>query len=229
MFASGRARRVALALPYPHPRAEASERALKAVLSPARAGARGRTLPRKRDISGMRQALRVFIVILFIAGATSCTTQGCNDNYDPTDPDSCSYNPELTGYVEDRNAGGGLLPVPEDLGGGYVYLLVTPAEVPRGQTPRIALINASDVDVGYGQPFELVRGDGSEVKLSCLFTSELLHLPPEAESDAQRLDACLKKALPPDSYEISKGIQLDAGAERGKELTVTASFTVVRE
>lgn len=180
-------------------------------------------------VTRMRFAVRVLVVAFLLAGATSCTDQSCNDNYDPTDAQSCSYNPELAGYVEDRDANAGQAAVPEDLGGGYVYLLVSPGEISPEETPTITLVNASEGDVAYGRPFDLRSGDGRPVNLSCIFTLEGLYLSPGSESDAQRLDACLDTPLRPGLYEVSKDIQVNFEAGQGKELAVTATFTVVRE
>ena len=160
----------------------------------------------------MIATLRWLTAMIALTPMVACG-DGCNDDYNPTNRDSCSYNPELVGLVESRDALVGEVGVPEEIGEGNVYLLVTPQRPGRGDDLEATLVNFSNVAVGYDDGYELLDYRRHPKATECPAHDRELVLEPDQESAPQEVVPCESGTFRPGDYDLSKEIVLDPEGE----------------
>lgn len=145
------------------------------------------------------------------AFASGCS-RSCNDDYNPADPDSCSYNPVYAGLVRERGANVAETSVRTGSSTSTIYLIVDPPDVERGSPVTMSVLNTSGVDVRVGPGVRLEwLGQRRRLASRCVLENTIT-APAGEESEVFEMVPCAAddgKALPLGDYNFD----LDVTAE----------------
>lgn len=162
----------------------------------------------------MRRMLSLMVVVVFVStSACSGASGGCNDDYNPADHDSCSYNPVYAGLVRERGANVGENWVRTDSGSSGLYLIVDPPEVKRGSPVKMSVLNTFDVDLELGPSFR-VEGYGrlnNGIVRNCSLGASMM-APAGEESEVFDMMGCRGDAgepFPAGRYIVNLGVTAD--------------------
>jgi hypothetical protein len=183
-----------------------------------------RSLRNLRGSRGRRSLLVLSLVLLPVLA--SCDFDGCNDDYNPTDPKSCSYDREVVEMAEARNASVGAGQSSGRID-GEVFLFISPPEVAPDEPPTMTMYNAGDTQITFGHSYRLTKigsDQARDLAKRCVFTRELLVVAPGEESEPQEIHSCSVN-LRTGTYEVDRDVTFQPGPEE-EVVTVGALFKV---
>jgi hypothetical protein len=117
-------------------------------------------------------------------------------------------------------------------GRAAAQMAIEPSLVAPGETPTATVSNEGEVEIGYGNPFQLFMRSGDDWELvpnQTLFTLELQQMRP-GEMKKQRIsvhdESGNEVRLRPGVYRYAKDLFIEGLASRDEKVTLRATFRV---